>query len=886
MIKMTIDGREVRTAEGRTVLEAAREAGIYVPSLCHHPDLKPYGGCRLCVVEIDGVRGLPTACTTAATEGLTIRSETTALTEARRTVMELLLQDHPLDCLACVKNQRCELQTAAAWLGVTERRLPPSTPTRPIDDSNPFFRLDRAYCILCARCTRACDEITGNGAIELTGRGYDSRVGTVADRPLAETDCRSCGECVARCPTAALTPKYYVKPDSETATICPYCGVGCGLRLQIRRGRITGVEGDSASPVSRGRLCVKGRFGIREFVHHPERLTSPLVRNRNGAWQTSSWDEALERTCSRLHGYRPEEIAVIGSAKATNEAAYLIQKLARAVIGTNTVDHCARLCHAPTVAGLAATFGSGAMSNSLDDLRTSACFLVIGANTTETHPVIGFDLRQAVKAGARLIVINPLRIPLARQADIFLQPRPGTDMLLLSAMAGVIIAENLTDRTFIEERTEGFAELAASLKSFDIDHAAGVTGVPADDIRAAARLYATAGPAAILYAMGITQHSHGTDNVGAIANLAMLTGNMGRPGSGVNPLRGHNNVQGACDMGVLPDVFPGYRRTADETARRDFEAAWETPLSSTPGLTLPGILDAIDAGLIKALYLAGDNLALSDADTGRVRRTLGRLELLIVQDVFPTETTELAHIVLPAASFAETDGTFTNTERRVQRVKRAVAPPGEARPDWWITAELGKRLGGRDFDYDSAEAVFEEIRAVVPAYAGINYRRLENGGLQWPCPAEDHPGTPILHTDRFTRGRGLFRVAACRLPAESPDGEYPFLLTTGRSPYHFHTGTMTRRVPGLLALQPEETLEIAADDARRLGIADGDIIRVVSRRGAVEARALLSRRTTAGVVFMTFHFPETATNILTSPAADPEAGTPEFKVAAVRLEKR
>ena len=885
MIRLTIDGRSILTGEDRTVLEAAREAGIYVPSLCHSPDLKPYGGCRLCVVEIDGARGLPTACTTPVAEGMSVHTDSPALAEARRTVMELLLSDHPLDCLTCVKNQRCELQEAAAWLGMPERRLPHKAPNRAVDDSNPFFRLDRNYCILCARCTRACDEITGNGAIEIIGRGSDSRVGTVADRPLTATDCRSCGECVAHCPTAALVPKDYVKPETETATVCPYCGVGCGIRLKLRRGIIVDVEGDRSNPVSKGRLCVKGRYGIREFIHHPERLTTPLTKIRSGEWRETGWDEALERVCSRLSAFRPDEIAVIASAKVTNEENYLIQKLARAVIGTNSVDHCARLCHAPTVAGLAAAFGSGAMSNSLEDLRHTGCFMVIGANTTETHPVIGFDIKQAVCEGAGLIVINPLKTPLARMADIFLQPRPGTDVPLLSAMAKIIIEEGLADNDFIEARAEGFAELKASLEGFDIEEAAGITGVAVADIRNAARLYATSEPAAILYAMGITQHSHGTDNVRAVANLAILTGNMGRPGGGVNPLRGHNNVQGACDMGALPDVYPGYRKTADETARRAFEAAWGVPLPTHAGLTLPEILDAIDAGRIKAMYLVGENPALADADAGRVSRTLAKLDLLVVQDMFMTETAEAAHVILPAASFAEKDGTFTNTERRVQRIRRAVNPPGEARPDWWITAELGKRLGGKGFDYESAEAVFEEIRAVVPTYAGMTYDRLDREGIQWPCPDETHQGTPILHLDRFTRGKAVFGIVGYRPPAENPDREYPFILTTGRSLYHFHTGGLTRRVPGLLALQPEEKLEIAFTDAAKLGIADGDIIKVISRRGEVTARARLSRRPTPGVVFMTFHFPETSTNILTSPARDPVSGIPEFKVAAVRLEK-
>ncbi|MGI2336310.1 MAG: formate dehydrogenase subunit alpha [Dehalogenimonas sp.] len=885
MIKLKIDGKDIIAVEGQTVLEAARDAGIYIPNLCYAPDLKPYGGCRLCVVEIDRMRGLPTACTTPAAEGMVVSSDTPTLADARRAVLDLLLAEHPLDCLACVKNMNCELQKVTAFLGFTERKLPHSGRIQAIDDSNPFFRLDRNYCILCARCTRACDEITGNNAIELIDRGYESRVSTGADQPLIYTKCRSCGECVAHCPVAAMAPKDYVKADSEIATICPYCGVGCGIKLQLRSGKIVSVEGDEANPASHGQLCVKGRYGIKEFVHHPERLTTPLIKNHSGTWVPTNWDEALEHTCSKLIRYSPGEVAVFGSAKATNEDNYLIQKLARAVLGTNSVDHCARLCHSPTVAGLAAAFGSGAMTNSISDIKDAGCFLVIGANTTETHPVIGFEIKKAVRNGARLIVINPVKIPLVRYADIFLPPRPGTDVLLLSAICKIIIDEGLFDRAFIADRTEGFEALAESLKDFNLANAAEVTGVPLNEIQAAARLYAATKPAGVYYAMGITQHSHGTDNVSAVANLALLTGNLGKSGAGVNPLRGHNNVQGTCDMGALPDVYPGYQKTADTASRQKFEAAWGVKLPEQPGLTMPEIMDDIDAGRIKALYMVGDNLVLSDADSNRIRKTLAKLELLIVQDMFLSETAELAHVVLPAASFAEKDGTFTNTERRVQRVRRAVAPAGEARPDWWIAAELGKRLGGKGFDYETPEEIFNEMRSLTPSYAGITYKRLNSCGLQWPCPTEDHAGTSILHTERFTRGKGAFKVINYRPSAELPDNDFPFILTTGRSLYHFHTGTMTRRIGGLMTLQAEETLEIGSSDAAALNINDGDTIKVSSRRGEVTARAQLSHRLAVGVVFMTFHFPETATNILTSPAVDPVAKIPEFKVAAVKLKK-
>lgn len=525
------------------------------------------------------------------------------------------------------------------------------------------------------------------------------------------------------------------------------------------------------------------------------------------------------------------------------------------------------------------------MTNSIGDMKDTGCFFSIGSNTTETHPVIGFEVKQAIKNGARLIVANPVKIPLVRYADIFLQQRPGTDVLLLSAMCKIIIDEKLHNEAFITERTEGFEALVESLANFDLDQAATITGVPLDQIKEAARLYATNKPASILYAMGITQHSHGTDNVSAVANLALLTGNLGRPGGGVNPLRGQNNVQGACDMGALPDVFPGYQKVADKEAMANFEAAWGVTLPKKRGLTVPEILTAIEKGRIKALYLVGENIMLSDPDLNRVKKALSKLELLVVQDIFRTETSEMAHVILASASFAEKDGTFTNTERRVQRVRRAVAPIGDSRPDWWITNELGKRLGGKGFDYTGPERIFEEMRSLTPSYGGITYERLENGGLQWPCPTETQPGTPILHIERFSRGKGAFKALEYRPSAEQPVEDYPFILTTGRSPYHFHTGTMTRRVKGLNVLQSMETLEIATADASCLGIVDGDSVIITSRRGSIMAIAQVSGRLAPGVVFMTFHFPETATNILTSPAFDPVARIPELKVAAIRIKK-
>ncbi len=883
-IRLIIDGKNVEARSGMTVLEVAQEVGIYIPTLCFDPDLEPFGGCRLCVIEVEGMRGLPTACTTPVADGMVVQTSTPEINQVRFNTVELILADHPIDCLTCVKNQKCELQEVAAYLGITERRFRRTAKERPVDTSNPFFTLDRNYCILCQRCTRACDEVTIINAIEIINRGYDSRVGTFGDKLLMESICKSCGECVVRCPVAALVPQNAILPTSEVETTCPYCGVGCMMYLGIRDGSIVSVQGSRQSRANTGRLCVKGRYGIAEFVHHQERLTAPLIR-RDGRLTQASWDEALDLVTNKLSSYPSDQVAVISSAKCTNEDNYIIQKFTRAVLGTNNIDHCARLCHAPTVAGLAQTFGSGAMTNSISDIGDAACILAIGTNTTETHPIIGFNIKRAVRRGTKLIVANPREIGLVRFADIWLRQRPGTDVALLMAMMKVILDEGLQDPVFIEQRCENFNAFKQSLSGFDLAFAEEITGVPQSQLAEAARMYATNRPAAILYAMGITQHSHGTDNVIATANLAMLTGNIGKPGSGVNPLRGQNNVQGACDMGALPDVYPGYQAVTDTAVREKFEAAWGSPLSPAAGLTITEIIDGAFQGKIKALYLIGENPMLSEPDAGHVREALTKLEFFIAQDIFLSEAAELADVVLPGTTFAEKDGTFTNTERRVQPVRKAIEPIGNSRADWLITCQIAKRMGGKGFDFEHPSQIMDEITRLTPSYGGISYQRLESGGLQWPCPTKEHPGTPILHTQKFTRGKGRFIPLEYKPPMELPDDNYPLVLTTGRSLFHYHTGTMTRKVKGLNIFMAEEKVEINPKDAQSLGIADGDRIRVVSRRGQVTARARVTEASPVGVIFMTFHFAESPTNILTNPAVDPVSKIPELKVCAVRVEK-
>ena len=883
-ITLTIDGVEVKASKGATVLEAAQGAGIYIPTLCHDPDLEPYGACRLCVVEIEGMRGLPTACTTPVQDGMVVRTDTPQVNRVRRTAVELLIADHPGDCVTCARNQRCDLQRVAAYLAIREIPFRKTGRERSIDNSNPFFDRDMNYCVLCGKCVRTCDEILGVGAIAFTFRGYASEIAPFGGKPILESNCVSCGECVVRCPTAALVPKKVIPPTREVKTVCPYCGVGCGIYLGLRGGEIVSVEGDRESPVNKGRLCVKGRFGIADFVHHPERLTSPLIR-KDGHLTEASWDEALDLIAGKLAQYKGEKFAAISSAKGTNEENYLVQKFTRVVMGTNNIDHCARLCHAPTVAGLVQSFGSAAMTNSIPEIGGAKCILAIGTNTTSGHPIIGLEVKRAVRAGAKLIVANPREIDLCNFATIWLRHRPGSDVALLMGMMRVIVDEGLLDSSFIQERCENFEEFRQSLQAFDLDRVEQLTGVPQDKIAEAARLYAWNKPAAILYAMGITQHSHGTDNAIATANLAMLTGNVGKPSTGVNPLRGQNNVQGACDMGALPNVYPGYQSVADAEIRAKFEKAWGTPLSDSPGLTLTEIIDAAYTGQIKALYLVGENPLLSEPDAHHAEEALERLEFLVVQDIFLSETAQLADIVLPAASFAEKDGTFTNTERRVQRVRKAIEPRGDAKPDWWITCQMAKRMGAKGFDFDDPSQIMDEIAQLTPSYAGISYQRLESGGLQWPCPTKEHPGTPILHAERFARGKGRFIPLEYKPPLELPDEEYPLILTTERSLYHFHTGTMTRRVSGLNVLKGEELMEINPEDAQKLGIADGDRVKVASRRGEVEARAKVTEDSPPGVVSMSFHFTETRTNLITNPGLDPVAKIPELKVCAVRVEK-
>jgi len=907
--RFTIDGREATARRGMTVMQAADEAGIRIPRLCYHPQLEPFAGCRLCVVEIEGMRSLAASCALPATPGMVVRTNSERALAARRLAVELLLSDHPADCLTCDQCGKCELQQYAYELGVRESPFVGERHRDIVDDTNPCFLRDYAKCILCGRCVSMCHDVVGAGAIDFAHRGFDCRVASPFGRPMQETTCVFCGQCVQACPTGALVERTRAGRGREwefatVRTICGYCGVGCGLRFHLKDGAIVKVEGDDDNPVNRGRTCVKGRFGW-DFLTRDDRLTTPLVR-KNGELAPASWDEALSVVAASLkriaaeHG--ADRLAFLASAKCTNEENYLMQRLARQVFGTNNVDHCARLCHASTVAGLALAFGSGAMTNTIADLRRAPCIFVIGSNTSEGHPVIAYEIKEAARAGATIIVADPRHIELVDYAAHWLRQRPGSDVALVNAMCNVILAEGLGDEGFIGARTEGFEDFRAAVEKCTPEWAAPITGVPADKIRAAARAYAGADRAsvggnaeerrraAIVYAMGITQSSHGTDNVLALANLALLAGNLGQPGAGVNPLRGQNNVQGACDMGALPNVFSGYQRVNDDAARQKFERAWgvgarhASPLPAQPGITVVEMMNAIEAGGIGGMYIMGENPALSDPDICHVRAALDKVEFLVVQDIFMSETAQYADVVLPGAAFAEKGGTFTNTERRVQLLRRVLPPPGQAREDWRILLDVA-RAAGADFGLTSESAVFDEMASLTPSYAGMSHARLEQAPLHWPCPSGDHPGTPILHTERFTRGKGLFHVVSYRPPAEEPDEQYPLILTTGRILYHFHTGTVSRRSRNLDTLAPEGHIEINPATAAEIGVEDGEAVLVSSRRGQIKIACRVTERVDRGVVFIPFHFAESAANVLTNAALDPQAKIPEYKVCAVRVER-
>lgn len=889
MVKLTIDGREILTPQESTILQAAKSAGIKIPTLCFHERLKPIGSCGMCIVEVNGGATPVLSCETPAADGMSVITHSDRLVAMRRDSLKAMLANHPLDCPICDKAGDCRLQDLVYEHGITDVGPPAPTSKFTAAYTTPFLKSWPERCVQCLRCVSACTELQGIGALSIENGPDGPRI--AYDR----NKCVLCGECIQMCPVGALVEKRSPlrwrawQVEKTVQTTCTYCGVGCQQLLHVNNGKVIKVSGVEGSVPNYGRLCVKGRYGY-DFIDHPDRLTVPLIKE-NGTFREASWDKALRLVAKRLasikEGSGPDALAFFSSARCTNEENYLMNKLARAVIGTNNIDHCARLCHASTVAGLAVSFGSGAMTNSIDELERSDVVLITGSNTSEMHPVISTYIKSGVRSGkTKLIIVDPRRIDLVEHAAVWLRQRPGTDVAWMNGMMHVIIEEGLYDKAYIEERTEGFEAMRELLAKYTPERVESITGIPRDDLIAAARLYASAPAASIVYAMGITQHINGTEAVKSTANLAMLCGNVGIESAGVNPLRGQNNVQGACDMGALPNVFSGYQTVTSPELREKMAKAWgiRGELPGNVGLTMLEAMEAAAQGRIKGLYIMGENPMVSEPNIHQVEEELKSLEFLVVQDIFLTETARLADVVLPSACFAEKDGTFTSTERRVQLVRKAVEPPGEARPDWEILCEVASRLG-YPMSYPNAEAIFDEMAAVTPSYAGMDYQRLARQGLQWPCPSKDHPGTRYLHQGKFTRGKGLFHAIEWIPPAESPDDDYPLILTTGRVLYHYHTGSMTRRSVGLNEVCPECWVEINPQDALGLRIQDGEIIGVSTRRGKIEAKARVGQMTDAGTIFIPFHFWEAAANRLTIAAIDPIAKIPEFKVCAARVEK-
>ena len=893
-VHITVDESPVEIPLGASVLDAVNRLGIPLPQLCKDPDRSPLGACRTCLVHVEGQRGLPAACHLPAREGMVVRTEHPDAVRVRRTVLDLTLSMlTPSSEPANERDSFQQLGAAAIRHGLGRAGHAPHHRFEP-DVSKSFFVLDREACILCGRCTVACGDVQRIGAISLAGRGHDARVGVFGDSTMASSVCTSCGQCVATCPTGALRPKETpARIVREVETTCPYCGVGCGITLRVREdGRLATMADDvPANHSSGGTLCVKGRFATG-FVHSGDRITTPLIK-RDGMWREVSWDEALEAAADGLARNRGH-FGALASAKATNEDGFVIQKLTRVVMGTNNVDHCTRLCHSPSVEAMLVSMGSGATSNSYEDYEEAGCLLVVGADASANHPVIAIRFRRAVARGARLIVINPKRVELCDQADLWIRQKPGTDVALFNAMARVMLDEGLANLDFVRTRTEGFEDWVRSLEPYTLDYAERVTGVPRADIAQAARWYARPpfSGSCLIWGMGITQHINGTANAHAVLNLSLAAGQMGFPGSGISPLRGQNNVQGCGDAGCIPTNLPGYAGYGEGDLDR-FERAWGARPPAEQGLVVTEMMEGCLDGRVRAMYVVGENPLLSEPDLHHAEKAIQQLDFLVVQDLFMHETAEHAHVFLPAAAFAEKDGTFTNSERRVQRVRQAIEPAGQARPDWWIACELAKRTARRlgirvtGFDYHQPSEIFDEMASLWPSVRGMSYARLEGGGLQWPCPTPEHPGTRYLYGDSFPRGKGRFVPALQTAEAaELPDPEYPFVLNTGRLLYHWHGGTLTRRVQGLLELAPRLEVAVNPVDARRLGVDDGGTLRVVSRRGELTGYAHVTDAVRPGAVFVPFvKLGDSAANFLTNAAYDPSTKIPEYKVCAVRLER-
>ena len=899
-VALMIDGQAVTVPAGTSIMRAAMEAGIQVPRLCATESLEAFGSCRLCLVEISGRAGTPASCTTPVAAGMVVSTQTEKLKKIRKGVMELYISDHPLDCLTCAANGDCELQDMAGAVGLREVRYGyagESHATQEKDESNPYFTFDPAKCIVCSRCVRACEEVQGTFALTIQGRGFDSKVspGASSDDFLS-SECVSCGACVQACPTATLSEKSLIEigqPEHSVVTTCAYCGVGCNFKAEMRGEELVRMVPWKEGKANRGHSCVKGRFAWG-YAHHKERILHPMIRESiDQPWREVSWDEAIGRVASEFRRLQEKHgrlaIGGITSSRCTNEETYVMQKLIRGGFGNNNVDTCARVCHSPTGFGLKQAFGTSAGTQDFDSVEQSDVILVIGANPTDAHPVFASRLKKRLRQGARLIVIDPRCIDLVRtphvEADHHLPLRPGTNVAVLNALAHTIVTEGLVNERFVREfcDRDAFEYWAAFMAGpQNSPEAVGlVAGVDPEAIRGAARLYASGGNAAIYYGLGVTEHSQGTTTVMAIANLAMVTGNLGRPGVGVNPLRGQNNVQGACDMGSFPHELTGYRHISDEATRGMFEEMWGRSLDAEPGLRIPNMFDAAIEGTFKGLYVQGEDILQSDPNTAHVAQALSAMECVVVQDLFLNETANYAHVFLPGSTFLEKDGTFTNAERRINRVRR-VMTPRSGMADWEITLAVASAMGF-EMPYRHPSEIMDEIAALTPTFAGVSYDLLDRvGSVQWPCNETAPLGTPVMHVGGFVRGKGNFLVTEYVPTDERTGPRFPLLLTTGRILTQYNVGAQTRRT-GNVAWHEEDLLEIHPHDAEQRGVRDRDWVRLDSRVGSTSLRARITDRVAPGVVYTTFHHPETQANVVTTDLSDWATNCPEYKVTAVQV---
>jgi len=887
LAKAVINGKVHEFEPGVSILEACRSIGVDIPTLCHDERLKPIGSCRMCLVEIERKPHPLTTCNNQLTDGMVISTHTPALEHERRMLLKMLAQDHPGDGLQ--KTPEKSFYRYARAYGLSETDFTGSPEPHLFDDSHPYIHVDMSQCIVCYRCVRICDEVQGQFVWQIVNRGHETRIIPDSGTTLRASSCVSCGACVDTCPTGALEDKSLLAdgvPTNWTRTTCPYCGTGCEMDVGTSKNRIVSIKPLLDAPVNLGHLCVKGRYAF-DFVSAPDRIMKPMIRKED-QWQQVTWDDVISFTAESLQRiseqYGPDSIAVLGSARGTNEENYLAQKFARVVIGTNNVDCCARVCHTPTAAAMKLMLGTGAATNSYNDIEKARTILVCGANATENHPIVGARIKQAALRGANLIIIDPRRIELTQYAAIHLQPRPGTNIPLLNAMACTIVEEQLFDRQFATGRVAEWDKFCHFIKQFSPEKVEADSGVKADLIRKAARLYASAKPSMCFHGLGVTEHTQGTEGVMCLVNLALLTGDIGKPGTGINPLRGQNNVQGAAHMGCDPGILTGSVSLND--ARPLFESVWGASIPRKQGLNLLEMMDSAAAGKLKALWAIGYDIALTNADTTATERALRSLDFVIVQDMFMNETArQFGSVFLPAASSFERDGTFMNAERRIQRVRKAIEPVGQSRSDWEIICAIAKAMGkGESFSYGSAQDIWNEIRTVWPAGRGITYERLDGGGLQWPCPDNSHSGTEVMHTESFPIGKAALRRVTYRPSDEIVDEEFPLLLITGRTLYQFNAGTMTMRTANV-KLRPVDLLDISSEDAKRLDLNDGECVGIRSRYGDAVLPIRITSTVKPGELFATFHTAEVFLNRVTSPHRDRYVKSPEYKVTAVRIEK-